>query len=377
MNEKEGEEAPAEPVPPKEDPDEVRVRYMRTSRIHANDDLWQKRLGHPSRVTPKNCIEAGVFAPGALLRPDGSKVRSTTQLRNCTICPEDAQSNQPREYRAWIILDLLSQKTTNACDVIFYERLNLAQFHEEEHTNANYVYTHDGHSYATPEDEATGAIQEQDTKGEFKGGDRHNSDDEHEDSPGGGAGGAGGSSKGAASPLPPEPESDDDAMQEVIPQHRNDSTGSGLQLLGLHAATSTSPCVIEPKNPSQALTGPHSKEWLAATARYRHHLLCLDLKPWPARNGTTAAAACNGTVAASACNGTTAGAACNGTVAAAACSGTVAAVTCNGTTKAVADGAASLKTYAVGSKETLNMWHARLGHVHFDAVKRTPTSGGV
>ncbi|CAI7815544.1 unnamed protein product [Closterium sp. NIES-53] len=349
----------------------------------------------------------------------------------------------------------LNQKTTNACDVIFYERLNLAQFHEEEHTNANYVYTHDGHSYATPEDEATGAIQEQDTKGEFKGGDRHNSDDEHEDSPGGGAGGAGGSSKGAASPLPPEPESDDDAMQEVIPQHRNDSTGSGLQLLGLHAATSTSPCVIEPKNPSQALTGPHSKEWreamdkeikalesrdtwrhsidfsqkfapasrhtsvrilraiaaarhlplrqidmknaflyvlvdavvyveqphtygkVAATARYRHHLLCLDLKPWPARNGTTAAAACNGTVAASACNGTTAGAACNGTVAAAACSGTVAAVTCNGTTKAVADGAASLKTYAVGSKETLNMWHARLGHVHFDAVKRTPTSGGV
>ncbi|CAI5932721.1 unnamed protein product [Closterium sp. NIES-64] len=41
------------------------------------------------------------------------------------------------------------------------------------------------------------------------------------------------------------------------------------------------------------------------------------------------------------------------------------------------DGAASLKMYAVGSKATPNLWHARLGHVHFDAVKRTATSGGV
>ncbi|CAI7897617.1 unnamed protein product, partial [Closterium sp. NIES-53] len=125
---------------------------------------------------------------------------------------------------------------------------------------------------------------------------------------------------------------------------------------------------------------------VAAMARYRHRLLCLDLKPWPASNGATAEAACNGTVAASACTNTTAGAACNGTVAAAACNGTaagaacngtVAAMTCNGMTKAVADGAASLKTYAVGSKATPNLWHARLGHVHFDAVKRTATSGGM
>ncbi|CAI7811168.1 unnamed protein product, partial [Closterium sp. NIES-53] len=107
---------------------------------------------------------------------------------------------------------------------------------------------------------------------------------------------------------------------------------------------------------------------VAATARYRHRLLCLDLKPWPASNGTTAAATCNGTMAASACNGTTAGAACNGTVA---------AMTCNDITKAVADGAASLKSYAVGSKATPNLWHARLGHVHFDAVKRIATSGSV
>ncbi|CAI5479218.1 unnamed protein product [Closterium sp. Yama58-4] len=117
---------------------------------------------------------------------------------------------------------------------------------------------------------------------------------------------------------------------------------------------------------------------VAAMACNRHHLLCLDLKPWPASNGTTAATARNGRMAT---------AACNGTVAAAACNGTVAAVTCNGVAKAVAkvasskpetkDGAASLETYAVASKATPNLWHARLGHVYFDAVKRTATSGGV
>ncbi|CAI5507970.1 unnamed protein product [Closterium sp. Naga37s-1] len=151
---------------------------------------------------------------------------------------------------------------------------------------------------------------------------------------------------------------------------------------------------------------------VAATTRYRHRLLCLDLKPWPASNGTTAAVVCNGTAAAAAynstaagaayngtvaatacngtaaaaacsrtaagaaCNGTVAAAACNGTAAGAACNGTVAAVTCNGMTKAVADGAASLKSYAVGPKATPNLWHARLGHIHFEAVKRTATSGG-
>ncbi|CAI5989510.1 unnamed protein product [Closterium sp. NIES-64] len=71
----------------------------------------------------------------------------------------------------------------------------------------------------------------------------------------------------------------------------------------------------------------------------------------------------------------------------AACNGTAAATASNGMAKEIADvasskpeandGAASLKTYAVGSKATPNLWHARLGHVHFDAVKRTATSGGV
>ncbi|CAI7914172.1 unnamed protein product, partial [Closterium sp. NIES-53] len=156
------------------------------------------------------------------------------------------------------------QKITNARDGIFYERLNLAQFRKDEQTNANRVYTNDRHSYATPKDEAAAAILEQDTRGEFTRGDHHNSDDNDEYPPEGGVGAAGGSSRGAATPPPPKPESDDDDVQEVIPQHRHDSTVEGLQLLGLHTATSTAPHVIEPKNPRQALTGPHSKEWREA-----------------------------------------------------------------------------------------------------------------
>ncbi|CAI5485657.1 unnamed protein product [Closterium sp. Naga37s-1] len=106
-----------------------------------------------------------------------------------------------------------------------------------------------------------------------------------------------------------------------------------------------------------------------------------------ARNGATAAAACNGTAAAAACTDMAGGAASNGTGAASACNSTAAAKASNGTAKEIADvvsskseakdGAASLRTYAVGSKATPNLWHARLGHIHFDAVKRTATSGGV
>ncbi|CAI5465283.1 unnamed protein product [Closterium sp. Yama58-4] len=117
---------------------------------------------------------------------------------------------------------------------------------------------------------------------------------------------------------------------------------------------------------------------VAATARYRHRLHCLDLKPGPARNGATAATACNGTVAAAACNDMAAGSASNGTAAATASNGTAKEIADVASSKPEAkDEAASLKTYAVGSMATPNLWHARVGHVHFDAVKRTATSGGV
>ncbi|CAI7854981.1 unnamed protein product [Closterium sp. NIES-53] len=145
----------------------------------------------------------------------------------------------------------------------YLDRLFLGQFREDERTNSNRVNASDGHSYAIPEDEAVAAILEQDTRGEFTGGYRHSSDDDDDDPSGGGVGRARGSGRGAV-PPPPEPESDDDDVQEVIPQHCHDSTVSGLQLLGLHTATSTAPRVIEPKNLCQALTRPHNKEWRKA-----------------------------------------------------------------------------------------------------------------
>ncbi|CAI7848271.1 unnamed protein product [Closterium sp. NIES-54] len=49
---------------------------------------------------------------------------------------------------------------------------------------------------------------------------------------------------------------------------------------------------------------------VAATARYRLRVLCLDLKPWPASNGTAVVVACNGMAAAAACNGMAAAMSC-------------------------------------------------------------------
>ncbi|CAI5493285.1 unnamed protein product [Closterium sp. Naga37s-1] len=162
---------------------------------------------------------------------------------------------------------------------------------------------------------------------------------------------------------------------------------------------------------------------VAATARYRHRLHCLDLKPGPARNGATAVAACNGTAAAAACtdmaggaasngtgaasackgraaaaacNGRAAAAACNGTVAAAicnntaataACNGTAAEVACNGMPKAFAevvssapeenDEAASLTTYAVGTEAMLNLRHTYIENDHAGAVQWTAANSGM
>ncbi|CAI7859000.1 unnamed protein product [Closterium sp. NIES-53] len=89
----EAEETAAKPAQaPDEDPTEAHACYMRTYGFRADDTIWHQRLGHPLRVTLKNCIEAGVFAPDALLRPDGTEVRGVTHPRNCT---EAALSHQP------------------------------------------------------------------------------------------------------------------------------------------------------------------------------------------------------------------------------------------------------------------------------------------
>ncbi|CAI7933077.1 unnamed protein product [Closterium sp. NIES-54] len=78
-----------------EDLESVRACYMRTSGFRTYDALWHQRLRYPSRVTLKNFIKAGVFAPGALMFPDGTEVRGTTHPHNCTIFLEVALSHQP------------------------------------------------------------------------------------------------------------------------------------------------------------------------------------------------------------------------------------------------------------------------------------------
>ncbi|CAI7870277.1 unnamed protein product [Closterium sp. NIES-53] len=123
------------------------------------------------------------------------------------------------EHKAWLILDLMSQKIKNVRDVIFYEWLFLRQFCEDKQANENRVYANDGHSYTSPEDEAVAAILEQDPRGELTRGDHHDDDD----SPRGGAGAAGGGGSGsgrfAALPAPPEPESDDDDAPRLWQQY--------------------------------------------------------------------------------------------------------------------------------------------------------------
>ncbi|CAI7782927.1 unnamed protein product [Closterium sp. NIES-54] len=156
--------------------------------------------------------------------------------------------------------DLLSNKVTNTRDVIFHERLNLAQYRADEQKGANRVYVNDGHNFATPKDEAAAAILEQDNTSEFL----DIFDDGDEDSDDSSSGPVGGSSRDPAPPSPSEPESDDDDVQEVVPQNRQNNTILRMHLLGLHTATFMAPCVIKPKNPRQALTGPHNKEWREA-----------------------------------------------------------------------------------------------------------------
>ncbi|CAI7925180.1 unnamed protein product, partial [Closterium sp. NIES-53] len=170
------------------------------------------------------------------------------------------RTNRTLMTKAWIILDLLSNKVTNTRDVIFHERLNLAQYRADEQKGANRVYVNDGHNFATPKDEAAAAILEQDNTSEFL----DIFDDGDEDSDDSSSGPVGGSSRDPAPPSPSEPESDDDDVQEVVPQNRQNNTILRMHLLGLHTATFMAPCVIKPKNPRQALTGPHNKEWREA-----------------------------------------------------------------------------------------------------------------
>ncbi|CAI7820644.1 unnamed protein product [Closterium sp. NIES-54] len=167
---------------------------------------WTRTKGNTSMLRVWGCI--------VQYRPPTSTIRKFASRAHWGI-----HLGISHEHKAWLILDLMSQKVKNARDVIFYERLFLQRFREDEQANANRVYANNGHSYASPEDEAAAAILEQDPRGKFTRGNCDGDDDDY--SLGGGAGATGGSrsgsGRGATPPAPPEPESDDDDVQEVIP----------------------------------------------------------------------------------------------------------------------------------------------------------------
>ncbi|CAI7794545.1 unnamed protein product [Closterium sp. NIES-53] len=111
--------------------------------------------------------------------------------------------------------------------------------------------------YATPEDKAALAILDQDISSKYPDIDPRRNDNDDDESP---PRSSRDNCRNPTTPDPPEPKSEDDDVQEVVSEHRHNTSVSGLQLLGLHTATSSAPHVIEPKNPRQALRGPHSKE---------------------------------------------------------------------------------------------------------------------
>ncbi|CAI7799817.1 unnamed protein product [Closterium sp. NIES-54] len=90
------EKGPVLRIPHETEPEalEYQARYMRTSGIRADEDLWHQRLGHPSRHTFNNCLRTKVFLLRALLRPDSTEPLSTSHPTTCTICPAAALTHQ-------------------------------------------------------------------------------------------------------------------------------------------------------------------------------------------------------------------------------------------------------------------------------------------
>ncbi|CAI7862077.1 unnamed protein product [Closterium sp. NIES-54] len=316
----EAEETAAEPAQaPDEDPAEAHVHYMRTSGFRADDTIWHQRLGHPSRVTLKNCIEAGLFVPGALLRPDGTEVRDATHPRNYTVCPEATLSHQS--------FPLLEPGTNRYAKLekVYSDFLNVGHcgINNELYTltfvdaRMRYVWVVNVEArsrayevfrlwlaHAQRQSGEKLKIWKSDGATEFrskemqdylaKKGIEHHVSLPYAHQQQGVAERTNRMLMTKVQALMKQPKLPPTywtyAMHHAVRVHNllsttaitsNSSphvkwtgtkgnasmlhvTVSRLQLLGLHTATSTAPRVIEPKNPRQALTGPYSKEWREA-----------------------------------------------------------------------------------------------------------------
>ncbi|CAI7900382.1 unnamed protein product [Closterium sp. NIES-53] len=160
--------------------------------------------------------------------------------------------------------DINTNKIIPARNILFYERLTLEQWIEDQRNNVAQAYAYNGRSFASPEDEATAAILDRNPADEHPGvppRPRDDDDDDDNDTP------APGPSQHQDPPNSPSPAHDngDDDVVEVTPQEAEGAANvTGLQLLGLHTAVTTATHIIEPKNPQQTLRGPHAKEWRAA-----------------------------------------------------------------------------------------------------------------
>ncbi|CAI7732380.1 unnamed protein product [Closterium sp. NIES-54] len=139
------------------------------------------------------------------------------------------------EYKGWLILDIDTNQIVPARDILFYEQLTLKQWIKDERHHVARAHGNTGRSFASPEDEAAAAAFDSDLANEHPG----------------------------LSPRPCDDDDDDNDDAPALGPLRSTNV-SDLQLLGLHTSVTTLTLTVEPKNPQQALTGPHAKEWHAA-----------------------------------------------------------------------------------------------------------------
>ncbi|CAI7873586.1 unnamed protein product [Closterium sp. NIES-53] len=166
------------------------------------------------------------------------------------------------EYKGWLVLDIDTHKIVPARDILFYERLTLHQWIEDQRGNITRAYANNSRSFVSPEDEAAAAALDRDPADKHPGvSPRPRDDDNGNDAP------APGPSHRHAQPSSstPAPEGDDaDVVEVTTTEAKSASKVTGLQLLGLHTAVTTIARIVEPKNLRHALTSPHAKEWRAA-----------------------------------------------------------------------------------------------------------------